>query len=220
MSGLFPLGVSEMKKIIGFTFLFAGILLGIYTFIQWYTSVSSAEEYNTADKKEAEAIIKETLDQESVKKQPPKESLAVLAGDENYQTGEKVAMLSIPKIEKKFSIFWGTDEDTLTKGVGMMESDSTTVPAGKRHTVLSGHRDTVFVELGELVEGDHLLVSMDGIDYTYQITDIWITDDDDRTVIVPKETATLTLTTCYPFDFVGHAEQRYIIQGELVGEIK
>ncbi|MFP7492725.1 class D sortase [Terribacillus saccharophilus] len=207
-----------MKKIIGFTFLFAGILLGIYTFTQWYTSASSAEEYSEEDKVEAEAIIKETTDQESVKKEQPKESPAVLAEDENYQTGEKVAMLSIPKIQQKFSVFWGTDEDTLTKGVGMMESDSTTTPAGKRHTVLSGHRDTVFVELGELVEGDHLLVTMGDTDYTYQITDIWITDDDDRSVIVPKETATLTLTTCYPFDFVGHAEQRYIIQGELIGE--
>ncbi|MFP7254135.1 class D sortase [Terribacillus goriensis] len=207
-----------MKKIIGFSFLFAGILLGIYTVTQWYTSASSAEEYSEEDKVEAEAIIKETTDQESVKKEQPKESSTVLAEDENYQTGEKVAMLSIPKIEKKFSVFWGTDEDTLTKGVGMMESDSTTTPAGKRHTVLSGHRDTVFVELGDLEEGDHLLVTMGDTDYTYQITDIWITDDDDRSVIVPKETATLTLTTCYPFDFVGQAEQRYIIQGELIGE--
>lgn len=209
-----------MKKLIGFTFLFAGIILGIFTFMQWNTSSSSAEEYDTADKKEAEAIIKETRVQEDIKKRQPKESIDAPAEDEDYQTGEKVAKLSIPKIEKKFSVFWGTDEGTLEKGVGMMESQSTTTPAGKKHTVLSGHRDTVFVELGELNKGDHLLVSMGDTDYTYQITDIWVTDDDDRTVIVPKKTATLTLTTCYPFDFIGHAEQRYIIQGELIGQTK
>ena len=43
-----------------------------------------------------------------------------------------------------------------------------------------------------------------------------IVDEDDRTVIVDKEEATLTLTTCYPFDFIGHAPNRYIIQSELV----
>lgn len=186
--------------------------------MQWNTSASSAEEYNTVDKKESEAIINEIRAQEDTTKQQLKDSIAAPAEVEDYQTGEKVAMLSIPKIEKKFSVFWGTDEDTLVKGVGMMESESTTTPAGKEHTVLSGHRDTVFVELGKLDKGDHLLISMNDIDYTYQITDIWITDDEDRTVIVPKKTATLTLTTCYPFDFIGHAKQRYIIQGELIGQ--
>ncbi|MFP7479960.1 class D sortase [Terribacillus saccharophilus] len=209
-----------MKKLIGLTFLFAGIILGIFTLMQWNESSSSAKEFDAVDKKKAEAIIKETRVQEDINKQQSEESAAAPAEEEDYPTGEKVAMLSIPKIEKKFSVFWGTDEDTLTKGVGMMESDSTTTPAGKRHTVLSGHRDTVFVELGELVEGDHLLVTMDDTDYTYEITDIWITDDGDRSVIVPKETATLTLTTCYPFDFIGHADQRYIIQGELIGQTK
>ncbi|PEP45132.1 peptidase [Bacillus pseudomycoides] len=34
----------------------------------------------------------------------------------------------------------------------MFVSDSTTAPSESGHTVRSGHRDTVFAELGELIE--------------------------------------------------------------------
>jgi sortase A len=56
----------------------------------------------------------------------------------------------------------------------------------------------------------------DGNVYTYQIRKRWITHAEDRTVIVPKKEPILTLTTCYPFDYVGNAPDRYIIQSELI----
>lgn len=39
----------------------------------------------------------------------------------------------------------------------MFVSDITTVPSERGHTVLSGHRDTVFTELAELKEKINLL---------------------------------------------------------------
>ena len=39
-------------------------------------------------------------------------------------------MLNIPKIKKKFSIYWGASDATLKKGVGMFVSDVTTTPSG------------------------------------------------------------------------------------------
>jgi sortase (surface protein transpeptidase) len=41
-------------------------------------------------------------------------------------------------------------------------------------------------------------------------------DADDRTVIVPTETAILTLSTCYPFRFIGNAPRRFIVTASLV----
>ena len=125
-------------------------------------------------------------------------------------------MLNIPKIKKKFSIYWGANDATLKKGVGMFVSDLTTTPSGGGHTVLSGHRDTVFTELGELKEKDNLIVEYDNTMYTYEIQKMWITHADDRTVIVKKEEPTLTLTTCYPFDYIGDAPDRYIIEAKLI----
>jgi sortase A len=35
-------------------------------------------------------------------------------------------------------------------------------------------------------------------------------------VLAPTTTPTLTLITCYPFSFVGHAPQRFIVQAERI----
>lgn len=135
----------------------------------------------------------------------------------DYEKGEQVGELVIPKLERIYEIYWGTDDDTLDQGVGYHDSDFTTPPDGMRHTVLSGHRDTVFRKLGELEDGDRFYMKFEEKEYEYQIRKTWITDADDRTVIVDKETPTLTLTTCYPFEYLGAAPDRYIIQAELIG---
>lgn len=132
-----------------------------------------------------------------------------------YNEGDQVATLFIPKISQTYEVFWGTNEETLKKGVGMYVSQWTVTPDQEGHTVLSGHRDTVFRPLGELENGDRLYVTYKGIDYEYIIQKIWITHANDRTVIVEKDEAILTLTTCYPFYYVGSAPERYIIQASL-----
>ncbi|WP_096439248.1 class D sortase [Alteribacter populi] len=128
--------------------------------------------------------------------------------------GEYIADLKIPALEKKFKVYWGTAEDSLNRGVGMFDSQYTTAPDKEKHTVLSGHRDTVFTELGTLEEGHILQVQYNAELYEYEIQDIWITDADDLTVIVEKDQPTLTLTTCYPFNYIGTAPERYVIQAE------
>lgn len=152
--------------------------------------------------------------------QPPDFSEAdlvdTLGAKPDFETGEGVATLVIPKINKSYEVYWGTDEKTLAKGVGMYVSQWTVPPDGEKHTVLSGHRDTVFRPLGDLETGDRLYVSYLGVDYEYEINKIWITHAEDRTVIVEKEEPTLTLTTCYPFNYIGSAPDRYIIQAGLV----
>ncbi|AXF56882.1 class D sortase [Salicibibacter kimchii] len=137
---------------------------------------------------------------------------------QEYEIGEGVAKLVIPELNKAYETYWGQDEDTLSGGVGMYDSEWTTTPAGGGHTVLSGHRDTVFSPVGDLNEGDSLYVTYEGVDYEYEINETWITDKDDRSVIVEKDDPTLTLTTCYPFEYIGDAPERYIIQAELVNQ--
>jgi sortase A len=52
--------------------------------------------------------------------------------------------------------------------------------------------------------------------YTYEIKRGRIVDKDDKTVIVPADHAILTLTTCYPFVYIGSAPERYILIADLV----
>lgn len=188
-----------------------GLLMGSYYSVEWYKGKSSAGQLTTEEIKSLNNIQHNQLPYETlVTSQVP-------SSQTEHKEGEKVAMLNIPKLKKKFSIYWGADDATLKKGVGMFVSDVTTTPSGGGHTVLSGHRDTVFTDLGQLKEKDTLVLEYDNKTYTYEIQKIWITHADDRTVIIKKEEPILTLTTCYPFDYIGDAPDRYIIEAKLTG---
>ncbi|MFS0750073.1 class D sortase [Oceanobacillus sp. 1P07AA] len=128
--------------------------------------------------------------------------------------GEEIGSLTIERIDATIPIFHGTDEDELAKGIGHF-ADSV-LPGEKDNSVLSGHRDTVFRRLGEVEIGDELVVTTSTDSFTYKVRKIRIVDEDDRTVIVPKPRATLTVSTCYPFDFIGSAPERYILEAYLI----
>ncbi|KKK36709.1 peptidase [Mesobacillus campisalis] len=197
----------SVKKWLGFLLILTGTIIIVYQYLEWNTGRTSAEKVSQEEMEKYEAR-KKTVDP------PPIPENAETISLPDHELGEKVATLVIPRIEQKYSVYWGTNEEVLKQGVGMFISKSTTVP-GIAHTVLSGHRDTVFVRLGELEDGDELIIEYDSKIYTYTIRKIWITDENDRTVIVPKDQPTLTLTTCYPFTYFGNATERYIVQGML-----
>ena len=50
----------------------------------------------------------------------------------------------------------------------------------------------------------------------FVVSSITIVDPTDISVLAPTDDSTITLVTCYPFYFVGHAPKRYIVKGELL----
>lgn len=128
--------------------------------------------------------------------------------------GDNIGTLTIPALEQKLPIIEGTGTEELKKGVGHFIQS--VLPGVEDNCVLSGHRDTVFTRLGELKIGDRLIVQTSAGTFTYEIKRIRIVDKDDKTVIVPTDHAVLTVTTCYPFDFIGNAPDRYILVADLV----
>ncbi|WP_246017756.1 class D sortase [Mesobacillus subterraneus] len=128
--------------------------------------------------------------------------------------GEMMGNLTIPKIKANLPIYHGTDEDELEKGVGHFAGS--VLPGERDNSVLSGHRDTVFRKLGEVGKGDLLVVTTEAGTFTYKVRKVRIVDADDRTVIVPTPRPTLTVSTCYPFDYIGDAPERYILVADLV----
>lgn len=173
------------------------------------------EDFSTIDK-DPNTVEKISISDNTNSHDTEQSSTNDQSANVDYTNGEGIAKLVIPAIDLAFDVFSGTDDEALAKGVGMYDSQSTTTPDGFKHTVLSGHRDSVFRPVGDLQEGDSLYVNYKGEDYEYQINKIWITDADDHSVIVEKEEATLTLSTCYPFQFIGSAPDRYIVQAKLV----
>lgn len=139
--------------------------------------------------------------------------------DFNPSTGETVGILEIPKLESELPIVEGTDEDELAQGVGHYAG--TAFPLQKDQIVLSGHRDTVFRRMGELELGDILTLQLPYGEFSYEIFETKIVDANDRSIIVPtRPNEVLTVTTCYPFSYIGSAPDRYIINARPVDQKK
>lgn len=129
---------------------------------------------------------------------------------EDITTGDTIGLFYIPRLDREIPIIEGTDEDELAQGVGHYKD--TGFPGENKQILLSGHRDTVFRQFGELEHGDELHIKMEHGTFIYVIQDHEIVDADDRTVIDPsREDEYLTVSTCYPFSFVGSAPDRYVV---------
>jgi sortase A len=68
--------------------------------------------------------------------------------------------------------------------------------------------------------GDEVKVVTPRGEYSYRVSKTHIVDPDDVWVLAPTQTPTVTLITCYPFSYVGHAPQRFIVRAELVGGVE
>ena len=123
--------------------------------------------------------------------------------------GDFIGTLAIPRIDKVIPIYEGTDNSELKKGAG--HYIKSVLPGSKDNSVIAGHRDSVFSAFGTLMVGDSLTVTTSYGSFVYIIQSFRIVKADDRTVIVPTPVATLTLSTCYPFYFIGNAPKRFIV---------
>jgi len=128
--------------------------------------------------------------------------------------GDRIGSLTIPALKQTLPIIEGTRDEDLKRGVGHFVQS--VLPGKDDNSVLSGHRDTVFAKLGQLKIGDEFVVETAEGTHTYGITAIRIVDKEDRTVIVPTDHAVLTVSTCYPFDYVGSAPDRYVLSADLL----
>ena len=177
-----------------------------FKFLTGYTASSPSN----ASSESAPVIQEEEEKKPEIKKRETK----TVVYEERPEDGEIIGDLIIPKLDASLPIYHGTDEDELEKGVGHYAGS--VLPGEKDNSVLSGHRDTVFRRLGEVGKGDLLVVTTSKGTFTYKVRKVRIVGADDRTVIVPKPRATLTVTTCYPFRYIGDAPDRYILVADLI----
>jgi sortase A len=135
---------------------------------------------------------------------PPQESPEEITADvpvvlypEKLAEGDSVGTISLPTLDLHWPIFEGTTSEQLERGVGHFQGS--VLPGIGDNSVLSGHRTTVFGRLGELEVGDLIVVQTSAGVFTYEVRAFRVVDKSSRDVIVPTQTAVLTLTTCYPF---------------------
>jgi LPXTG-site transpeptidase (sortase) family protein len=121
-----------------------------------------------------------------------------------------LAMLEIPRLRVSAPVLSGDDERTLSLGVGHLPD--TPRPWEPGNSALAGHRDGLFRPLRRIRVGDELRVRTPEGELRYQVRETRIVSPDDLSVLAPTETDALTLITCYPFNYVGPAPQRFIVR--------
>lgn len=130
---------------------------------------------------------------------------------------ENFATMTIYKLNRVLPIIQGTEEKQLSQGVGHVLSS--VLPGENDNLVLAGHRETSFRGLDKLIIGDLIHIQTDLGEFTYEIDNTRIVEDDDTSVIISTDYASLTLVTCYPFNWAGSAPQRYIVTATLIESI-
>ena len=132
------------------------------------------------------------------------------------KTDPPLAILRIPKINLEVPVFNDTDDLTLNRGVGRILGTAQVGTPG--NLGIAGHRDGFFRGLQEIAPGDVLELVRPGHADRYAVSQIRIVTPEDTSVLNPTSVPTLTLVTCFPFYFVGHAPQRYIVTAVLENE--
>jgi sortase A len=132
------------------------------------------------------------------------------------EDGESFGILDIEALDRSLPVVEGTGPDDLDRGVGHLRQSS--LPGGGEQILLSGHRDTVFRNFGELKIGDTFDLHMPYGSFRYEIKSTEIVPEDDRTVIRDMGEEVLVVTTCYPFDYINHAPERFVVYAYPVEE--
>jgi LPXTG-site transpeptidase (sortase) family protein len=130
--------------------------------------------------------------------------------------GEWLARLEAPALDFAATVLEGTDDRTLRRGAGHIEY--TPLPGEPGNIGIAGHRDTAFRPLRNAKAGDRLTMTTAARVFDYRVVETLIVNPDDVEVLDPTGNATLTLVTCYPFNFIGSAPKRFIVRAELVAE--
>ena len=123
------------------------------------------------------------------------------------------ALLRIPAIDLEVLVLDGIDELTLNRGVGRIPG--TERPGGLGNIGIAGHRDGFFRGLKDIGSGDTIELVTWRQKMTYKVSSVTVVEKDDLHVLEPTDDATVTLVTCYPFYFIGHAPRRYIVKATL-----
>ena len=84
---------------------------------------------------------------------------------------------------------------------------------------LAAHRDTLFRNLKDVRTNDEITFTTLQGKYVYRVQWFKIVDPTEISVLEPSaDEATLTLVTCYPFYFVGHAPKRFVVRARQVSD--
>jgi sortase A len=125
-----------------------------------------------------------------------------------------VGQISIPRLHLTAIAVNGDDDATLGVAVGHLPD--TPFPWQPGNSAFAAHRDTFFRPLKGVAPGDLIRLTTPYGSFTYRVRDTLIVKPTDVWVLDKTAHPTLTLVTCYPFSYIGHAPKRFIVRADRV----
>ncbi len=195
---------NRLLRVAQYVFAAVGVLASGY----WATVFVSARVFQTREAhdfaRELEAkVVREKRESRSVsakeERQPPRE-------------GAVVAELGIPRLGLSTMVVEGVEDGDLKLAAGHIPG--TAEPGEHGNVGIAAHRDTFFRPLRFIRKDDMIALTTLRGTSRYRVVSTKIVGPDEVQVLYPTGRDALTLVTCYPFDFVGPAPRRFIVQAE------
>ena len=124
-----------------------------------------------------------------------------------------LGVLEVPSVSLEVPVYQTNSEMVMDRAAGVI--DGMAYPHEEGNIGISGHRDGYFRVLKDVAVGDSIVLQTLEGEKQFRVDAIQIVDLDDTHLLQDTRDQTLTLVTCYPFYFVGHAPQRFIVTASL-----
>ena len=124
-----------------------------------------------------------------------------------------LGVLEIPSVRLKVPVYSTSTDLTMDRGAGII--DGMAYPHEPGNIGISGHRDGYFRVLKDIEQGDQLVLQTLEGTKKFKVDATHIVEISDTRLLQDTEDQTVTLVTCYPFYFVGHAPKRFIVTASL-----
>lgn len=133
--------------------------------------------------------------------------------------GEQYGTVKIESIGVDLPLFYGDSLDILKNGIG--HSQISYFPGEGGSILCMGHNfKGMLRDFSKLNIGDIINVSTEYGEFNYKIYDMRILNETDvDQAPIQKEKEIFMIYTCYPFNNIGYAYQRYMVYAELIDDI-
>ena len=123
-----------------------------------------------------------------------------------------VAKLSISSIELNQIVLEGEINEALAFGPAIIESS-----LESKNKIIAGHRDSFFKKLKYISKNDQIILEHAEGESVYAVENIIIVSPFESKYITNNNRNSLILITCFPFNFIGDAPKRFIVECSLIG---
>ena len=130
------------------------------------------------------------------------------------RSGEPIGTLEIVRIGLSGVVVEGDDDSVLDRAIGHLPD--TPLPWHTGNSALAAHRDALFRPLKDVRFGDVLRLTTPYGAYEYRVRETLIVKPEDLWVLDATAGSTLTLISCWPFAYIGHAPERFIVRADRI----